>query len=142
MNPSLAFTLSTALVIATTSAFSKPALPDASLNLKLAGPIETWDEAVPLGNGSLGVLLWGETNLLRLSLDRGDLWDERPSPAFLKVRDQFNWAALQQLVASNRMASSTPLPMPTTITTRRPRNCPRAASRSHSTHPRLSRLSS
>jgi len=50
------------------------------MNLKLTAPIKTWDEAVPLGNGLLGGLLWGEGGLLRLSLDRGDLWDERPAP--------------------------------------------------------------
>ena len=54
--------------------------PDASLNLKLRAPIRTWDEAIPLGNGLQGGLLWGETNLLRLSLDRGDLWDLRTPP--------------------------------------------------------------
>lgn len=48
-------------------------------NLVLAAPIKKWDEAVPLGNGLLGGLLWGEKSLVRLSLDRGDLWDERPS---------------------------------------------------------------
>ena len=63
----------------------------------LAAPVNHWDEAVPLGNGTVGVLLWGETNLVRLSLDRGDLWDEHPSPAFLKVRDRFNWATMHQL---------------------------------------------
>lgn len=91
------------LAVATLSGWSTPAPPGASLNLKLGAPIKTWDEAVPLGNGTMGVLLWGEKNQLRLSLDRGDLWDERPSKAFLKVRDRFNWAALQQLVASNRI---------------------------------------
>ncbi|HOB97254.1 MAG TPA: glycoside hydrolase N-terminal domain-containing protein [Verrucomicrobiota bacterium] len=55
-------------------------LPDASLNLRLAAPIATWDEAIPLGNGLMGGLLWGEANRIRLSLDRGDLWDERPAP--------------------------------------------------------------
>ena len=55
-------------------------LPDASLNPRLTAPIATWDEAIPLGNGLMGGLLWGETNLIRLSLDRGDLWDERPAP--------------------------------------------------------------
>jgi len=55
-------------------------LPDAALNLRLAAPVNSWDEAVPLGNGLLGGLLWGEGNLIRLSLDRGDLWDERPAP--------------------------------------------------------------
>ena len=85
-------------------AFSQPALPDASLNLKLAAPVKTWDEAVPLGNGAMGLLLWGENNLIRLSLDRGDLWDERPSPAFVKVKSRFTWAEMQRMVAANRMA--------------------------------------
>jgi alpha-L-fucosidase 2 len=78
-------------------------LPDTSLNLKLAAPIQTWDEAVPLGNGTMGVLLWGETNTLRLSLDRGDLWDERPAKKHVAVRDRFNWAAMQRMVAEDRM---------------------------------------
>ena len=34
---------------------------------------------MPLGNGLMGGLLWGEQNTMRLSLDRGDLWDERPA---------------------------------------------------------------
>jgi alpha-L-fucosidase 2 len=79
-------------------------LPDASLNLKLAAPISTWDEALPLGNGLLGALVWGETNLLRVSLDRGDLWDERPSKRFTEVKNRFTWKAMQSMVASNRMA--------------------------------------
>ncbi|MCF7731550.1 MAG: glycoside hydrolase N-terminal domain-containing protein [Akkermansiaceae bacterium] len=78
-------------------------LPDPLLNLKITAPIETWDEAIPLGNGTMGVLLWGEGNTVRLSLDRGDLWDERPSAAHLAVKDRFNWAAMQRMVAENRM---------------------------------------
>lgn len=79
-------------------------LPDASLNLKLQAPIKTWDEAIPLGNGLLGGLVWGEDNVLRLSLDRGDLWDERPSKRHLELHDRFNWATMQRLVAEDRMA--------------------------------------
>jgi alpha-L-fucosidase 2 len=51
--------------------------PKSEDNLILTAPIDRWDEAIPLGNGLLGGLLWGEKNTLRLSLDRGDLWDER-----------------------------------------------------------------
>ncbi|MCX6983539.1 MAG: hypothetical protein NT118_02145 [Lentisphaerae bacterium] len=47
-------------------------IPDKKLNLKLDAPIKTWDEAIPLGNGLMGGLLWGNDNLLRLSLDRGE----------------------------------------------------------------------
>ena len=51
--------------------------PKSENNLVLSAPINSWDEAIPLGNGLTGGLLWGEKNLIRLSLDRGDLWDER-----------------------------------------------------------------
>ncbi|MGW8557688.1 glycosyl hydrolase family 95 catalytic domain-containing protein [Streptomyces tubercidicus] len=54
-----------------------PSIPAAGDNLRLAAPISRWDDAVPLGNGLMGGLLWGGDNSLRLSLDRGDLWDER-----------------------------------------------------------------
>src|SRR5262245_55259978 len=54
--------------------------PPSDQNLALEAPIKSWDEAIPLGNGMMGGLLWGEGNTIRLSLDRGDLWDERPTP--------------------------------------------------------------
>jgi alpha-L-fucosidase 2 len=92
------------LTAAAAWAQTPPRLPGHELNLKLSAPIKTWDEAIPLGNGTMGVLLWGESNLLRLSLDRGDLWDERPSKRFTEVRDKFNWAAMQRMVAENKMA--------------------------------------
>ena len=67
-----------------------PALPGPNLNPHLQAPINSWDEAIPLGNGLMGGLLWGGKNVLRLSLDRGDLWDERPGaePEWWKSR---NW---------------------------------------------------
>lgn len=75
-------------------------LPDASLNLKLAAPITTWDEAIPLGNGLMGGLLWGEGNLVRLSLDRGDLWDERPAPD--DPLGKFTYAQMVNMVKENK----------------------------------------
>jgi alpha-L-fucosidase 2 len=56
---------------------TSPELPETCYDLLLKAPITTWDEAIPLGNGLMGGLLWGENNIIRLSLDRGDLWDER-----------------------------------------------------------------
>jgi alpha-L-fucosidase 2 len=77
-------------------------LPGAELNLRLIAPITTWDEAIPLGNGILGGLLWGETNLIRLSLDRGDLWDERPAPG--DPLSKFTYARIVQLVQEKKNA--------------------------------------
>lgn len=64
--------------------------------MRLAAPISTWDEAVPLGNGLTGGLLWGEGRTLRLSLDRSDLWDLR-TPDLYREPD-WTYATMQRLV--------------------------------------------
>lgn len=46
-------------------------------NLSYKNAIDKWDEALPLGNGLCGCLIWGDGSPLRISLDRGDLWDTR-----------------------------------------------------------------
>jgi alpha-L-fucosidase 2 len=48
-----------------------------------------WDEGIPLGNGWLGVLIWQKDNKLRMSLDRVDIWDDRPMPEIDKLK--FKW---------------------------------------------------
>ena len=59
--------------------------------------IINWDEAIPLGNGKLGALIYGNGQL-RLSLDRTDLWDNRQHP-FTK-EEGFNFQNLVRLVRS------------------------------------------
>lgn len=56
----------------------QPALPDEICDLHFEEPIQKWYEAIPLGNGLLGALLWGNSNAFRMSIDRGDLWDTTP----------------------------------------------------------------
>ena len=67
--------------------------------LKLEAPITTWDEAIPLGNGMLGGLLWGKGNVINLSLDRGDLWDETLAPEILE--GDWNYANMKKLIDDN-----------------------------------------
>lgn len=71
--------------------------PAAQSNLELTAPIERWDQAIPLGNGLTGGLLWGSGQNLKLSLDRGDLWDLRTPDTLL--RDDWTWATIRKLVA-------------------------------------------
>jgi alpha-L-fucosidase 2 len=92
------------ILLASACALAAPRVPSADLDLVLDAPITTWDEAMPLGNGTMGALVWGEAGRLRLSLDRGDLWDERPSPRHVAVKDRFNWKAMQEMVAADHMA--------------------------------------
>ncbi|NQT88680.1 glycoside hydrolase N-terminal domain-containing protein, partial [bacterium] len=92
--------LACTVVAAIAHAEPTPQPPGQELNLKLAAPIKTWDEAIPLGNGLLGGLLWGEGNTIRLSLDRGDLWDERPAKG-VRWKD-FNYATMIRLVGEGK----------------------------------------
>ena len=56
-----------------------------------------WDEAMPLGNGNVGVLLWQKDNHLRLALDRSDLWDLRPLGIYDGKEFTFDWVYNQVL---------------------------------------------
>ncbi|HPZ86484.1 MAG TPA: glycoside hydrolase N-terminal domain-containing protein [Flavihumibacter sp.] len=53
------------------------AQPKPEHNLQFDHLASRWDEAMPLGNGMLGALIWQKNDKLRLSFDRADLWDER-----------------------------------------------------------------
>lgn len=56
---------------------------------------KTWDEAVPLGNATVGALVWQKDSALRFSLDRTDLWDLRPSDSLSGDRYRFSWVKEQ-----------------------------------------------
>lgn len=63
--------------------------------LKFTENIRRWDEAIPLGNGRIGSLIWGEPSALRFSLDRTDIWDL--STPLHTTRDDFTYAHLVKL---------------------------------------------
>ncbi|HZK64647.1 MAG TPA: hypothetical protein VFC34_10895, partial [Puia sp.] len=50
-----------------------------------------WDEAIPLGNGMLGSLIWQKGDRLRFSLDRADLWDMRPMRGLHRKEFSYEW---------------------------------------------------
>ncbi len=57
-----------------------------------------WDDAMPLGNGTLGSLVWQRQGRLRMSLDRVDLWDDRPMLSLQK----FDFAFVQKKFKENQ----------------------------------------
>jgi len=67
-------------------------------NLAFSRLPDRWDEALPLGNGMLGTLVWQKGDNLRFSLDRADLWDERPAIDLSK----FNFKWVEQQVAKGQ----------------------------------------
>lgn len=64
-------------------------------------PAEVWDEALPLGNGLLGALVWGNGKPLKISLDRTDLWDLRPVPEFQS--EEYSYQTMRRWVAEKRI---------------------------------------
>jgi alpha-L-fucosidase 2 len=70
-----------------------PPFPES--NLKFTRLAESWDEAIPLGNGILGALIWEKDNKLRFSLDRADLWDLRPMENLDKPEWRYTWVKEQ-----------------------------------------------
>jgi alpha-L-fucosidase 2 len=54
---------------------------------------DKWDEGLPLGNGTLGVLIWQKNDKLRMALDNVFLWDDRPMPEIDKLK--FDWVVDQ-----------------------------------------------
>lgn len=79
-----------------------------------------WDEALPLGNGLVGNLIWQRNDKVRFSLDRADLWDSRPMADIEKlnfnmIREQVakkDYAIIQQLgdVPYEREAAPSKIP--------------------------------
>lgn len=56
----------------------------------------SWDEAIPLGNATIGSLVWQKDENLRISIDRSDLWDLRQSEEL--TGDGFSFAWLYEQV--------------------------------------------
>ena len=81
------------IVLAFLSFHSLLAQPKKEHNLIFDSLATRWDEAIPLGNGWLGALIWQKENKIRLSLDRVDLWDDRPMPEIDKLK--FSWVVEQ-----------------------------------------------
>jgi alpha-L-fucosidase 2 len=58
-----------------------------------------WDEALPLGNGDLGCLIWNSSDKLRFSLDKGGIWDCSKSP---ENQNNFTYNDIKNLVANKK----------------------------------------
>jgi alpha-L-fucosidase 2 len=79
------------IVIAFLAFISVSAQPSAKHNLHFNELAKTWDEGIPLGNATLGALIWEKDNQLRISLDRSDLWDLRPMKGLDGQEFSYKW---------------------------------------------------
>jgi alpha-L-fucosidase 2 len=72
-------------------AMAAQAQPGKQHNLKFDSLNRRWDEAIPLGNGLIGALIWQKEDRLRISLDRADLWDQRPMNGLHRKEFSYQW---------------------------------------------------
>lgn len=71
---------------------NKPLETTPSVNDLVFTDIATlWDEGMPLGNATIGALVWQKDSALRMSLDRIDLWDLRPIDSLSGSNYNFRW---------------------------------------------------
>lgn len=75
-------------------------LPPKHTKLKLNGPIMRFDEAIPLGNGVFGALIWSNLEELRFSLDAAGLWLRKQGDNFYTA--DFTYSKLLELAKTRR----------------------------------------
>ncbi|HEX8020438.1 glycosyl hydrolase family 95 catalytic domain-containing protein, partial [Mucilaginibacter sp.] len=78
-------------ILLVSGTYAQPAKHDMHFNT-LAG---RWDEAIPLGNGMIGALIWQKSDHLRFSLDRADIWDMRPMKGLHRPEFNYHWVISQ-----------------------------------------------
>lgn len=78
----------------------EPNRPRPEHGLHYDTPAMVWDEALPLGNGILGGLVWGDGHPLKITLDRTDLWDLREIPEY--NAPDFSFAQMRRMHQEGR----------------------------------------
>lgn len=79
--------------------FLLAAQPEAKHDMHFTQFAKVWDEGIPLGNGTVGALIWQKGERLRFSLDRSDIWDLRPLKGLHRPEFRYEW--IEQQVHKN-----------------------------------------
>ncbi|MFB3825553.1 MAG: glycoside hydrolase N-terminal domain-containing protein [Bryobacteraceae bacterium] len=78
----------TFLVASSAAALAPAAAPGSELRLWYRQPAPDWNEALPIGNGRLGAMIFGGVAEERLQLNHDTLYSEGPSPRDLPLKVQ------------------------------------------------------
>lgn len=84
--------------------YSRPARSEESAPLKLwyISPANNWNEALPIGNGHLGAMVFGGTEEERLQLNENTLYSGEPSTAYKDVSITSTYPEILTLIKENR----------------------------------------
>lgn len=95
--------MAASLFMGACTAHDKLSVEPSASDLHFTELAKSWDEGIPLGNATVGTLIWQRDSLLRFSLDRSDLWDLRPIEEYAHPEFSFNWVK-EQLDGNNYSA--------------------------------------
>lgn len=73
-----------------------------SLNLYYKTPAKHWLDALPLGNGSLGAMVYGRTDREKISVNSDTFWTGYPSEAFCEKDSYENFIKARNLSLENK----------------------------------------
>ena len=68
-----------------------------SLNLYYSSPAKEWVEALPLGNGSIGAMVFGKTNTEKICMNSDTLWTGFPRETRIKENTYENFLKAREL---------------------------------------------
>ena len=68
-----------------------------SLNLYYSSPAKEWIEALPLGNGSIGAMVFGKTNTEKICMNIDTLWTGFPRDTRIKENTYENFLKAREL---------------------------------------------
>lgn len=75
------------------------------LRLWYRQPAEHWEEALPLGNGRIGAMVFGGVERERIALNEDTLWSGYPRDTDVRGAAQ-HYARAQELAAEGRLAEA------------------------------------
>ena len=90
---------------------------DTSLCLWYKQPADTWNEALPVGNGRLGAMVFGQTDTERIQLNEESLWSGRPinsnNPSSLNILEEIQKLILEdKIIEANKLAEENMIGIP------------------------------
>ncbi len=77
-------------------------------DLTYSSVIARWLDGIPMANGDIGAVLWGDGSPLKITLDKYDVWELRRSAIYQDNR-QYSYGVLRELVAKREFLEAAKL---------------------------------
>ncbi|KAA5542982.1 glycoside hydrolase N-terminal domain-containing protein [Adhaeribacter rhizoryzae] len=83
----------------------QPAVPPSDLKIWFMHPANNWNEALPVGNGRLGAMVFGGITQERLQLNEETVWSGKPED-FVNPQAKAALAPVRQLLFAGKYAEA------------------------------------